>query len=81
VDIAKEIRRRIFTETRLTASAGIAPNKMLAKIASDWRKPNGQFAITRGRSTRSFAICRFGSVGRRAKSAAKFEQQGIRDLR
>ncbi len=45
-DIAKEIRARIFAETRLTASAGIAPNKMLAKIASDWRKPNGQFAIT-----------------------------------
>jgi len=32
-------------ETGLSASAGIAPNKMLAKIASDWRKPNGQFAI------------------------------------
>src|SRR5471032_9358 len=45
-DIAKEIRKRIFEETRLTGSAGIAPNKMLAKIASDWRKPNGQFAIT-----------------------------------
>jgi DNA polymerase-4 len=44
-DIAKAIRREIYAETRLTASAGIAPNKMLAKIASDWRKPNGQFAI------------------------------------
>ena len=44
-DLAREIRRRIYRETRLTASAGIAPNKMLAKIASDWRKPNGQFAI------------------------------------
>jgi len=44
-DIAKEIRTRILEETRLTASAGIAQNKMLAKIASDWRKPNGQFAI------------------------------------
>lgn len=45
-DIAKEIRARIFETTQLTGSAGIAPNKMLAKIASDWRKPNGQFAIT-----------------------------------
>ncbi len=45
-DLAKEIRGRIFDETQLTASAGIAPNKMLAKIASDWRKPNGQFAVT-----------------------------------
>ncbi len=41
--IAKEIRRRIEEETGLTASAGIAPNKFLAKIASDWNKPNGQF--------------------------------------
>jgi DNA polymerase-4 len=43
--IAKEIRRQIFEETKLTASAGIAPNKFLAKIASDWHKPNGQFVI------------------------------------
>lgn len=45
-DIARELRQRIHTETHLTASAGVASNKMLAKIASDWRKPNGQFAIT-----------------------------------
>lgn len=44
-DIAKEIRARIVETTGLTASAGVAPNKMLAKIASDWRKPNGQFAV------------------------------------
>lgn len=44
-DIARAIRGEIRRETQLTASAGIAPNKMLAKIASDWRKPNGQFAI------------------------------------
>lgn len=44
--MAREIRKRIFLETRLTASAGIAPNKFLAKIASDWKKPNGQFTIT-----------------------------------
>jgi DNA polymerase-4 len=43
---AKEIRARIFEETRLTASAGISYNKLLAKLASDQRKPNGQFAIT-----------------------------------
>jgi DNA polymerase-4 len=44
-DIARELRARIFAATGLTCSAGIAPNKMLAKIASDWRKPDGQFAI------------------------------------
>jgi DNA polymerase IV len=43
--IAKEIRSLIQKETGLTASAGIAPNKFLAKIASDWNKPNGQFVI------------------------------------
>ena len=44
-DIARDIRTQIREETSLTASAGIAPNKFLAKIASDWRKPDGQFAI------------------------------------
>lgn len=43
--IAKEIRKMIFQELQLTASAGIAPNKFLAKVASDWNKPNGQFVI------------------------------------
>jgi DNA polymerase-4 len=43
--IAKEIRRIIYKERGLTASAGIAPNKFLAKVASDWNKPNGQFVI------------------------------------
>ncbi|MGE4367571.1 DNA polymerase IV [Thermomonas sp.] len=43
--IATEIRDAIRDETRLTASAGIAPNKFLAKIASDWHKPDGQFVL------------------------------------
>ncbi len=43
--VAEIIRGLIFQKTGLTASAGIAPNKMLAKIASDWNKPNGQFEI------------------------------------
>ena len=43
--VAREIRTQIYEETGLTASAGIAPNKMLAKVASDWEKPNGQFVI------------------------------------
>ena len=44
-EIALEIRKRIFEETGLTASAGISVNKFLAKIASDYRKPNGQKTI------------------------------------
>ena len=43
--IAREIRARIHKEIGITVSAGIAPNKFLAKIASDWNKPNGQFVI------------------------------------
>ncbi len=43
--IAKEIKARIQEETQLTASAGISINKFLAKIASDFRKPNGLFLI------------------------------------
>ncbi|GAB1407724.1 DNA polymerase IV [Thermomonas brevis] len=43
--IAADIRDAIRAETGLTASAGIAPNKFLAKIASDWNKPDGQFVL------------------------------------
>ena len=43
--VASAIRRQIWEELHLTASAGVAPNKFLAKIASDWRKPNGLFVI------------------------------------
>src|SRR6202012_5778764 len=43
--VAIAIRQQIREELNLTASAGVAPNKFLAKIASDWRKPNGLFVI------------------------------------
>lgn len=42
---AKAIRKRIFEVTGLTASAGVSYNKFFAKLASDYRKPNGQFAV------------------------------------
>jgi len=44
-ETAEMIRSEIRGETNLTASAGVAPNKFLAKIASDWRKPDGCFVI------------------------------------
>ncbi|MGZ5476140.1 MAG: DNA polymerase IV [Thermoanaerobaculia bacterium] len=44
-ETAETIRREIREDTRLIASAGVAPNKFLAKIASDWRKPDGIFVI------------------------------------
>jgi DNA polymerase-4 len=44
-ETAEKIRSEIRNETQLTASAGVAPNKFLAKIASDWKKPDGCFVI------------------------------------
>lgn len=44
--VANEIRAEIFAQTQLTASAGVAPNKFIAKIASDWNKPNGTFVVS-----------------------------------
>jgi len=44
-EIARAIKKKILAQTELTASAGIAPNKFLAKIASDWRKPDGLVEI------------------------------------
>jgi DNA polymerase-4 len=46
VDIAREVKKRIFERTALTASVGVAPNKLVAKIASDLNKPDGLFVVT-----------------------------------
>lgn len=78
-NIAKEIRARIFEETKLTASAGIAPNKMLAKIASDWKKPNGQFAVTPDQIEefmKDLPVRKIWGIG--PKSAEKFKAQGFK---
>ena len=45
MEVARRLKERIREETRLTASAGVAPNKFLAKIASGWRKPDGLTVI------------------------------------
>lgn len=84
VDIAKEIRRRIREELHLTASAGVSYNKFLAKIASDYRKPDGLTVIHPDRAQefiRSLRIEQFWGVG--AKTAEKMHFMGIftgRDL-
>lgn len=43
--IAQDIRKKIFEKTQLTASAGVAPNKLVAKLASDMNKPDGLFTV------------------------------------
>ena len=45
-EVVEEMRREIHEKTGLTASAGLAPNMMLAKVASDMNKPNGQYTVT-----------------------------------
>ena len=75
---AAEIRARILAETSLTASAGISYNKFLAKLASDHRKPNGQFVIPPGMGAafvEDLAVGRFHGVG--PKTAEKMNQLGI----
>lgn len=69
-EIAAEIRERIRREFRLPVSAGVAPNKLLAKIASDWRKPNGLFVIRPGQVERfleDLPVRKLWGVGRRAE--------------
>lgn len=76
--IAQEIRQRIFKETQLTASAGIAPNKFLAKVASEWKKPNGQFTISPSEISNFVAklpVKNIPGVGR--VTAAKMKNLGI----
>jgi DNA polymerase-4 len=75
---AKEIRARIREELGLNASAGISYNKFLAKLASDHRKPNGQFAVTPDMGAawvESLPVARFHGVG--PVTAAKMERLGI----
>jgi DNA polymerase-4 len=77
--LAEKIRALIYQDTALTASAGIAPNKMLAKIASDWKKPNGQFEIRQNDIPEfmdQLPVQKLWGIG--AKSAEKFRQLGIR---
>lgn len=80
IRIAREIRRRIKLETGLTASAGVAFNKFLAKAASDMDKPDGLFVITPDKAERfleELEIGNFYGVGKATR--AKMEALGIRN--
>ena len=78
---AEAIRAAIREETHLTASAGVAPNKFLAKIASDWNKPDGLFVI-RPHQIEAFlaplAVNRLPGVGKVME--AKLETMGIKTV-
>lgn len=84
-DVAQEIRRRIREELQLTASAGVSYNKFLAKIASDYRKPDGMTVIHPDRALdfiANLSIEQFWGVGPR--TAERMHYMGIftgRDLR
>jgi len=76
--IAREIRAQIFERTQLTASAGISYNKFLAKLASDHRKPNGQFVIPPGAGeafVETLPVAKFHGVG--PVTAAKMNRLDI----
>ena len=83
--VARTIREQIRTELQLTASAGVAPNKFLAKIASDWKKPDGLFVI-QPEDVDAFLlplpVGRVPGVGKVTEEKLKgFEVQTIADLR
>lgn len=78
MDIAQEIKDKIQTTTNLTASAGVSYNKFLAKIASDYNKPNGMYVITPKRAAafvEGLAIERFFGIGK--KTAERMHHMGI----
>lgn len=77
--MAQAIRRTIYDELNLTASAGIAPIKFLAKIASDLNKPDGQYVITPEEVPnfiKTLPLSKIPGVGK--VSAAKLENMGLR---
>ena len=77
--IAREIRRRIAEQIGITVSAGIAPNKFIAKVASDWNKPDGQTVVAPDRVDdflRDLPVNRIWGVGK--VTARKLEQHGIK---
>jgi DNA polymerase IV len=80
--VASTIRTQIRQELQLTASAGVAPNKFLAKLASDWRKPDGLFVI-QPEEVESFllplSVNRLPGVGK--VTGARFEKLGIKTVR
>ncbi|MFQ5676996.1 MAG: DNA polymerase IV, partial [bacterium] len=73
-EIGKQIKKRVLRETGLTASVGIAPNKFLAKIASDLEKPDGLVVVEPGREKdflKELEISKLWGVGKKTEAALK----------
>jgi DNA polymerase IV len=83
--VARTIREQIRRELNLTASAGVAPNKFLAKVASDWHKPDGLFVIQPDDVDAflcSLPVVRLPGVGKvTGEKLAKLKIQTVGDLR
>lgn len=80
--IAQEIRKEIARHTQLSASAGIGPNKFLAKMASEWNKPNGQFTISPNQINAfmlQLPLSKLPGIG--AKTAISLERHGLKNCR
>lgn len=78
MDVAREIRARIWRELHLTASAGVSCNKLLAKIASDYRKPNGMTVIHPDRALQFLAKLPVEDLwGVGPKTAERFHYMGV----
>ena len=78
VDIAREIKQKIHERLQLTASAGVSYNKLLAKIASDWRKPDGLTVIHPDRALDFIAQLKIEKIwGVGQKTAEKMHRMGI----
>lgn len=80
--LAQVIRDLIFRKTKLTASAGIGPNKLVAKIASDLKKPNGQFEVKPeevGEFMAALPVRKIWGIG--AVTEQKLQQRGITTCR
>ncbi|VFQ86159.1 unnamed protein product, partial [Cuscuta campestris] len=80
--VAEELRGSVFKETGLTCSAGVAPNRLLAKVCSDINKPNGQFVLPSDRAAimtfiSTLPIRKIGGIGKVTENILK-EIFGIR---
>ncbi len=77
--IAAQIRKEIAEKTLLSASAGVAPNKFLAKMAGEWNKPNGQFTISPNQIESFMSplpLIKLPGIG--AKTAESLARQGLK---